>query len=197
MLSQFVMKRMREQKMNKAAVIAIAGLAAAASADVLLNVDLSVVDQISITATSAASSGDITGSDSTGVLLADFFGGAGGNSIFTSGTGDLVANGDSSDGTPGLFNSSGNYGLNFWSWTSDDPSSFFTGTTAFVGSATWDIDSDDYADMLAGNASGDIIAFADTDDDGGVVIGQWNVVPAPGSMALLGLGGIVAGRRRR
>ena len=183
--------------MNKIALIAGLAVAATASADVLLNVDLGVVDQITITATSAASSADASGSDSTGVLLANFFGGAGGNSIFSSGTGDLVANGDSSDGTPGLFNSSGNFGLNFWSWTNDSPSNFVTGTTAFNGSATWDIDSDDYADMLAGNTFGDIIAFADTDDDQGVVIGQWNVIPAPGALAMLGLGGIVAGRRQR
>ena len=56
-----------------------------------------------------------------------------------------------------------------------------------------------YADMLAGAGSGDIYAPADTDDDipSAVVIGTYNVVPAPSAMAVLGLGGLVAGRRRR
>ncbi|MBL4809903.1 MAG: PEP-CTERM sorting domain-containing protein, partial [Phycisphaerales bacterium] len=67
--------------------------------------------------------------------------------------------------------------------------------------ATWSgLDAGEYAAMLAGNISGDIYFNADTDNDiadGAVFIGTWNVIPAPGSMALLGLGGIVAGRRRR
>ena len=187
--------------MNKIALIAGLAVAATASADVLMNVDLSVVDQITITATDAASSADASGSDSTGVLLANFFNSAG-PGIFSTGTGDLTAAGDSSDGTPGLFNSAftpsgGSFGLNFWTWTDDASAGFTNGSQAFSGSATWDIDSDDYAAALAGNTFGDIIAFADTDDDQGVVIGQWNVIPAPSAMALLGLGGIVAGRRRR
>ena len=192
--------------MNKIATIAglaVAATAMSASADVLLNVDLSVVDTITITATAGLSSADTFGGDGTGVYLAEIF-----STLFTDGisdslvSGDLVANGDSSDGSPNLFTrSAGGFGLNIYSWTNDPVSNFVTGTTAFVGSATWTLDSADYADLLAGNSSGDIYAFADSDDDiapGGIpIIGQWNVVPAPGAMALLGLGGIVAGRRRR
>lgn len=54
--------------------------------------------------------------------------------------------------------------------------------------------------MLAGTTSGDLYFPADSADDiaaGAVVLGTWNVVPAPSAMALLGLGGLVTTRRRR
>tara|TARA_R110000868_G_scaffold241497_2_gene496303 strand:- start:47691 stop:48350 length:660 start_codon:yes stop_codon:yes gene_type:complete len=194
-------KRKKERtQMNKFATIAglaIAATAMTASADVLLNVDLSVVDQVTFTATAGLSSADASGTDNIGVLLEDFFSAPTAAGIFISGTGDLAAAGNSSDATPGLFNGSGNTGLNFWSWTVDTSTDFVTGAVAFTGSATWDVSAAQYADMLAGNTSGNIGAFADTDDDISVVIGQWNVVPAPGAFALLGLGGIAACRRNR
>jgi len=191
-------KRKKERtQMNKIALIAGLAVAATASADTLLNVDLSVVDQVTFTATAGLSSADASGTDSIGVLLESFFSAPTAAGIFVNGTGDLVAAGNSSDTTPGLFNSSGNTGLNFWSWTDDTSTDFVTGAAAFSGSATWSISSDVYAAMLAGNTSGNIGAFADSDDDTSVVIGQWNVVPAPGAFALLGLGGIAACRRNR
>lgn len=188
--------------MNKFATIAglaIAATAMNASAEVLLLVDLSVVDQVTISATDGLSSGDVSGTDSTGVLMADFFTGAGIGIIDSLGAGDLTTAGNTSDGTPGIFNSTGSLGFNFWTWTDDTAISFSAGSVAFTGSATWSLDSDEYAAAIAGNTFGDIYAFADTDDDiaASTLIGQWSVVPAPGSLALLGLGGIAAGRRRR
>ncbi|MGJ8636140.1 MAG: hypothetical protein ACSHX5_04800 [Phycisphaerales bacterium] len=188
--------------MNKIATIAglaVAATAMTASAEDLLIIDLSVSNQITMTATNGLASASATGGSFTGVLMADFYSGAGGNGhLYSGGTGDLVAAGDVSDGSPAIFNSAGNFGLNFWSWTASASSSFTAGELAFTGSATVSgLDAADYADMLAGNASGNIIAFADTDDDVGVVIGQWTTIPAPSSAAILGLGGIVAGRRRR
>ena len=183
--------------MKKTAIIAIAGLATVASADVLLNVDLSVANTITITATGGLSAADVSGSDGIGVLLENFFNDASFTSADTFVSGDLTAANDSSDGTPDLFSSSTSFGLNFWSWTNDSPSTFTAGALAFSGSATWSIDAANYTAMLAGNLSGDIGAYADTDDDSSTIIGTWNVVPAPSAMALLGLGGIVAGRRRR
>ncbi|MFK7760452.1 MAG: PEP-CTERM sorting domain-containing protein [Phycisphaerales bacterium] len=186
--------------MNKIALIAGLAAATTASADTLLNIDLGTTNQITITATNAASSASVTGSDTTGVLLADFY-----NTAVVAGlletlvAGDLTTAGQASDGTPNLFTGIGSFGLNFWSWTNDD-AEFIAGSTAFSGSATWDVSGAEYADLLAGNSFGDIYAFADTDDDiaaGAVVIGQWNVVPAPSSAALLGLGGLVVARRRR
>ena len=184
--------------MNKIALIAgLAVAATGASADVLLCIDLSVENEITITATDGLSSATVSGGDGTGVLMENFFNGSGIGIFDTAGVGDLTSTGDSSDGSPGLFNSTGSLGLNFWTWTSDDPTDFVAGQVAFEGSATWSLDVDEYAAALAGNTFGDIGAFADTDDDASTIIGQWKVVPAPGSMALLGLGGIVAGRRRR
>lgn len=195
------MKNITQKNMKTFTVIsglAIATTAMTASADVLLCVDLSVTDQITITATDGLSAGDAFGTEFTGVLLTDFF--TLGPGLFETGVGDLVATGDSPDGSPGLFNDPGSAGLNFYSWTSDQFSGFFTGTLAFTGEATWELDSDDYAAALAGNIIGDINAFADTDDDipSSTFIGTWEVkVPAPGSMSLLGLGGILVARRRR
>ncbi|MEL7484061.1 MAG: PEP-CTERM sorting domain-containing protein [Planctomycetota bacterium] len=194
--------KIRYNVLGAAAIVATAG-GAQGQVDKLLIVDLSVANEVTITATSGASAETISGSDSTGVLLADFFNTAG-PGIFSTGTGDLTSALNTSDGTPGLFNSSftpsatsGSFGLNFWTYTDDATSDFVAGSQAFSGSATWTIDADDYAAALAGNASGDIIAFADTDDDVGVVIGTWNLIPAPSSAALLGLGGLAAARRRR
>lgn len=186
-------------------IATIAGLAIAtttltASADVLLEIDLSVVNQITITATAGLSSADASGPDTTGVLLQDFFNAPTTVFLNTSGIGDLVANGNSADGNPRLYNELGNTGLNFWAWTTDSSSDFVAGSVAFTGSATWDVLSHRYTEMLAGSTFGDIYAFADTDDDiatGAVVIGQYNVVPAPGAFALLGLTGLAATRRRR
>ncbi len=185
---------------NALSALAIVAATGASAQDKLLIVDLTVVNEITITATNGLSGGTVNGGDGIGVLLADFFNGGSGPGIFDSaGVGDLVAVGDSSDGSPALFNSTTSVGLNFWSWTADDPSDFVSGQQAFSGSATWSLDADEYAAALAGNSSGTIYAFADTDDDiaGATAIGTWNLIPAPSTAALLGLGGLAAARRRR
>lgn len=169
--------------------------------DKLLVVDLTVANEVTITATSGASAETTSGSDSTGVLLANFFNDPS-VSLFETGAGDLTSAQNGSDASPGLFSSGftpagGSFGLNFWTYTDDPSSDFIAGSQAFSGSATWTLDPADYAAFVAGNSSGDIIAFADTDDDQGVVIGTWNLIPAPSTAALLGLGGLAAARRRR
>jgi len=197
--------RERENIMNKFATIAglaVAATAMAASADSLLEVDLSVVDQITITATVGNSAADASGSSFTGWLLAGFFNDfsfnadSGGNGI-----GNLTTWANASSGSPLLFSAWDSFGLNVFNFSADPSVEVIGGSQAFTGSATWSgLDAGEYAAMLAGNISGDIYFNADTDNDiadGAVFIGTWNVIPAPGSMALLGLGGIVAGRRRR
>ena len=189
--------------MKKTAIIAIAGLASVASAQShLLEIDLSVVDQVTITATNGVAANSASGSDFTGFLMADFYGAAGGAALInTLVGGDLTQANNDSDGTPALFRGGSDSGLNMWSMSNDDPITFTAGSLAFTGSATWDLDPAAYADMTNGNLSGDIYAGADTDDDisAATFVGSWSVltVPAPSGLALLGLGGIVAGRRRR
>lgn len=194
--------------MNKIATIA--GLAVStstmtASAAILLQVNLGFTNQITITATTGHSAISIAGSDSTGFLLADFFNDPTSSFNYTGG-GGFSSSANPSDGSPNLFNGAANVGLNIWDWTVDPVVNFIAGAVAFSGSATWVVDPADYARMLGGNTVGDIYFPADTDDDiiGGPllqrgdagILGTWEVVPAPSGMALLGLGGILAGRRR-
>lgn len=75
---------------------------------------------------------------------------------------------------------------------------FTAGSLAFVGSATWSLDANEYADMLAGSMSGNVYFPADTVDDiaGATAIGACLVVPTPGAIALLGLAGLARSRRR-
>lgn len=180
--------------------LAVATTALSASADVLLTVDLSVTDEITINATDGLSAATAAGSDSIGVLLADFFNDSSTTSGDTLVGGDLTSAENSSDGTPDLFSSTTSFGLNFWSWTDDATSTFTEDEVAFLGSATWSITSSVYAAMLAGNTSGNLYFPADTDDDipGAILLGTWEVaVPAPGALALLALGGMAGTRRRR
>ncbi len=186
--------------MNVLAVVAATGLASVASAQVLLEFDLSVTDQITITSTGGLSAASASASNFTGFLLADFFNDSSFSSGTGSGTGDLTTFSNPSDGSPSLFSNATSFGLNIWSFSTDSPVDVTAGSQAFTGSATWTVGAAEYAAMLAGNTSGDIYFGADTDDDiaaGAVFIGTYRVVPAPSALALLGLGGIVAGRRRR
>lgn len=181
------------------ATTALAFVASGAQADDLLFVDLSVSNQITITATAGLSAATVSGSDSLGFLLADFFNSAGPGLIDSGGTGDLTSAANLSDGTPGLFNSTGSFGLNVWTYTNDATSDFTAGQVAFSGTATWALDPADYAAALDNGVSGDIYFAADSDDDisGATLLGTWTTIPAPSSLALLGLGGVAAIRRRR
>jgi len=188
--------------MNKFATIA--GLAAAAttmsaSADLLLSVDLSVANEMTISSVVGNSSASATASNFTGFLLAGFLNTAGAGPAIADGVGNLSTANNASDFGPSIFNGGFDFGINVWNFSTDTTVSVTAGSQAFDGSATWAVDAGVYAALMAGNLSGDIIFDADTDDDLGTNIGTWEVkvIPAPGSLALLGLGGIAAGRRRR
>ena len=182
------------------AIVATAGFAVGAQAEDLLIVDLSVANQVTISATTGAASANASGSTFTGVYLENAFG-----NLSTSSLGALLVSGNlaptsnTSDNSPSLFNALGNAGLNIWSYSSSSSSTFTAGQQAFSGAATWSISAGAYADLLDGPSGGNIYFAADTDDDlsSATVIGQWRIIPAPSSLALLGLGGLVAGRRRR
>ena len=194
--------------MNKIAIIAglavaASGAAAGVASEVLLEIDLSVANQVTISATDGLASQSASASNFTGYLLADFFTtpGAGFGGVLAADSGDLTTFNNASDGTPSGFVGSTSVGLNIWSFSSDGTVTVDAGAQAFTGSATWSLDASMYADFLAGATSGDIWFGADSDDDiaGGsaINIGQYRVVPAPGAFALLGMGGMVATRRRR
>ncbi len=186
--------------MNKIAIIALAATASIASADVLLQIDLSVANEVTISATDGLASADASGSNFTGYLLADFFNTAGSPAGLGAGTGDLTTFANPSDGTPSLFQGSSSVGLNIWSFSTDTTVGVTAGAQAFTGSGTWSLDAAQYADFLSASTSGDIYFGADTDDDignGAILIGTYSVVPAPGALALLGLGGLATTRRRR
>ena len=173
-------------------------MVSAAQAAVVLQIDLSTVDQVTISATTGLSLASVSGSDGRGIYLKDFFG----NRVFsTSGStrlagANLVYFNATSDGSPSLFRGNSiDPGLNIYSMDNDtpDPASFTSGVQAFKGSATWSLTAQQYAAFLQAPTSGDIYAFADTIDElNGVpqVIGQYSVVPEPTSMAIFGLGAL-------
>ncbi len=184
-------------------VACLAMLTTAAQADELLIVDLSVVDQVTVNATAGLSAVDASGSDTTGIYLADFYTGPGVAVNISTGTGDFTSAENLPDGSPGIFRSTSDVGtgLNIWTWTADNPATFTAGALAFTGSGTWSISSDQYMDMLASNASGNIYFPADTGDDipNAQLLGTYSVVvpePAALSMIALGLGLVMLGRKR-
>lgn len=189
--------------MNKYAVTAaasVATLAGIAQAEDLLIVDLTVPDQITITATNGLSAATVTGTTFTGFYLENFFGNATASGLIsTLVSGNLTAASVATDNSPALFNSAGNAGLNIWSYSATTTTTFTAGQQAFTGSATWSIGPAFYADMLDGPLSGDIYFAADTDDDipGAALLGQYRVIPSPAALSLLGLGGLLGAARRR
>ena len=172
--------------------------------DTVLEVDLTRTNEITISATDGLS-------DSTTSLFDDYINGFylafifkdprfqinAGNSSLVSG--NLTSANQTSNNDPmlvKLFNDS--YGLAVLGYA-DYESSFTEDSLAFTGSATWTIDSDIYAALLAGNRSGYVIAPADCDNDLVAisdVIGSYTVtaptaagtVPEPATMMLFGIG---------
>ncbi len=182
-------------------LIAPVAMTNSANADVLLTVDLSVTNQITITATSGLAGASVNGSPFDGIYLADFYSAGGTGLIYTNGVGNLSTFLNASDNSPGLFRGSGDTGLNIWSFSSVGTANIIAGTQAFAGTATWSISAAEYADMIADGArTGDIYFPADTSDDlgGATLVGTYQVVvPAPGAFAMLGLGFAGVSRRRR
>ncbi len=176
-------------------------LTSAASADVLLEIDLSVENQITITSTDGASMVTASGSDGIGIYLENLFGGSGSlgaSSLVGAATFSNAEN--PTDGTPALFRfGTTDPGLNIYSWSPAATVSFTEGSLAFVGSATWSITAASYANLLAGATSGNI--YFPADDAGDLptaqILGTYSVIPAPGAVALLGLAGLAGSRRRR
>jgi hypothetical protein len=187
-----------------AAVIGLATSIGASQAATLLEVDLSVTDQLTITATNGLASVSAGGDAFTGFYLDNILGTAISFQFDDEASaGDLTSLGDTPNDTPWLFvpvNGSG-LGVNVYDYVDGDTISVTAGEIAFEGSATWDITSELYNSLLAGPSLGSIFLPADTLDDiiGMQSIGEWAhagavaPVPLPAgglllSTALLGFG---------
>ena len=186
------------------AMLAVAGTATTAFADDLLLINLSVANQITITSTSGNSAATISGTDDVGVYFENFFGtnSLGGAGATLVAGGNLRPVGTTTDTSPALFHFSSDPGLNFWSWTNDATSSFTAGSQAFTGAATYNLTAAAYAAYTAINPvgrTGNLYFPADdvTDLGTATLLGTYRVVPTPGAAAIMGLGLIAAGRRRR
>ena len=186
------------------ALVAVAGLATVAAADDLLIVDLTVANEVTITATTGNSAVTASGPDITGVYFEGFYGGPGGSLSAPLVAGDITNFENAPDNTPALFRggAGSDPGLNLYSWSTASTVTFTAGSQAFIGSGTWTLDPAEYADMLAGGVtSGNLWFPADTVDDipNAQQLGTYRViVPAPGAFALLGAGlGLGMVRRRR
>ena len=173
------------------AAVAVAVLTTGAYAEDLLVVDLSITDQVTISATDGLSAVTTSGSDGTGVYFENFYGGAGSSLSATLVSGDFSNAENPTDGSPSLYRmGSSDPGLNIWSWSDDSTVTFTAGSLAFVGSATWDLDAASYADMLNGASSGNLYFPADDVSDiaSAEMLGTYTVyVPEPGTLSLLGL----------
>ena len=188
-------------------------MVSSARAGFILNIDLSTVNQVTISATTAVSLVSVSGNDYNGVYLKDIFA-AGALGYFDRSPivgSSLVYFNATSNGSPGLYHDSSNdRGLNIYDMDNGTPSpaSFTTGVQAFKGSATWSLTASQYAVFLLAPKTGDVYAFAFEINDlngGPKVIGQYDVsgisaVPEPTSVAIFGLGGlgmVYLARRKR
>lgn len=198
------MKTIINRKVNigtallSALVLTASLLLPTANASLLLEVDLSVENTIAIKATEGASLISASGSDFTGVYLADFFGnnnlGSIGASLLS---GDLVSANEASDLSPSLFHFSNDPGLNIFSSSTSSNLSFTEGAQAFIGSAAYSISASFYQHVLTSATQGKL--FFPADDIGDInnasVLGTWEVtnynataVSEPATLGLLALG---------
>jgi hypothetical protein len=160
---------------------------AADGAGALLTVDLSVANQITVSATSGVSAATISGSTTTGFLFENFLANAGTLALGTPtivGTATLTAASVAADGSPALYRGAtgADTGLNIWSYSATSPTTFTTGQVAFSGTATWSVSAAVYTAMLTAPASGNL--YFPADDAGDIatatLIGTYSVIhPGP------------------
>jgi hypothetical protein len=160
---------------------------AADGAGALLTVDLSVANQITVSATSGVSAATISGSTTTGFLFENFLANAGTLALGTPtivGTATLTAASVAADGSPALYRGAtgADTGLNIWSYSATSPTTFTTGQVAFSGTATWSVSAAVYTAMLTAPAGGNLYFPADDAGDiaSATLIGTYSVIhPGP------------------
>lgn len=177
-----------------------------AQAGLLLEIDLSVENTISISATNGVSLISATGSDITGIYLDEFFGdNTLGSFNETLISGDLNSANEASDLSPNLFHFNDDPGLNIFSTSVGSSLSFTQGAIAFLGSATWTISENFYQHFLTSATSGNIFFPADSIDDinNALILGSWSVVgldsvsvSEPSALTLFALAAVLFGFRR-
>jgi hypothetical protein len=183
------------------AVLAAAGLMTASGAQasvfpVLIIVDNTDPSNVIFTATgNAAAVMDDSASILGGVSLLDLFQGDG--AIFSS----TVIGGDlSPSGNPGAYNrflnnigDLGSTGLNLWASGVGGPQMFNTTDPAFTGSTS----GFDFGDVTFNSFGNIVIGDTAGIPGSGAILGTWELIPSPGTLALALPFGIVAARRRR
>lgn len=180
-----------------------------AHAGVLIEFDLSVTNQLTITATTGTALASVTGTTGTGIVL------EGAGELIGSSLGDDVSDTFGFQSTGALnraylisINASGVYSINLFEELFSDSinTSITQGQQAFVGTSTITLDATEYANLLNAPSSGKIYAFADTPSYAtqGTYIGDWakassGTVPEPSTAIALGLLGVLGftGNRRR
>ncbi len=173
--------------------------AAASASDIVVVLEINATDPSAVvfTATGAASNAiDNSVSTNSGVTLLDLFASDIDLGFVTpASAGDLTASGATApfNRIVNGFSTVGLRDLNMWNAGSSSDMDFNFTDAAFTGS--WTID-------LSGATFGGPgrFGFIVSDDDPantGEIIGEWRLVPAPGGVAVLGIGGIVGLRRRR
>ena len=167
-------------------------------AAILLNVDLTVPNTVTIRATTGASSATVSGDDDIGVYFEDFFSGPGnffGWSTFTPGT--LTTSLNPSAGITGIDRPGfgADLGLGVYGFSSDLDVDFQIGVQAFTGETTWALATFQYSEILAGPSSGNLYFPAQVVGDvpGATLIGTWTkvaAIPEPSLIGLLGTAGL-------
>jgi len=149
----------------------------------VLTVDLSIENQITVSAGAGVSMATISSANANdiGFLFADFFPTTVqslGSSLVSGAT--LSAASSTSDGSPVLYRaSSSDTGLNIYSYSTDMAHGFTVLQTAFTGTATWNISAGAYNLMLSSApATGDV--YFPTDEAAGIPtatkIGTYRVI---------------------
>lgn len=165
-------------------------------AAVLLTVDFSTEDRITIAATDGLSAATNSTRDYVGIYLHDFFGVSGTNVSASFVSGNLSSALNAPAASSSLQNSSGSDpGLNFYNFSLSGTIDFVANIQAFAGSSTWNISAVSYQQALTGPVSGAIYAGIDSlSGVPGTEIGTWQKliaesetgnVPSPGNLLLM------------
>ncbi|NLN32696.1 MAG: hypothetical protein GX159_03760, partial [Flavobacteriaceae bacterium] len=155
----------------------------------LLIVDLTVPNQVTITATDATSVATVSGSTTTGFYFEDLLSNAGTQAIGTTtyeGTPTLTAASVPTDNSPSLYRggSSADPGMNIYSYSGTSTTTFTEGEQAFTGEATWNISEALYNALITAPESGNLHFPADDISDVGntaTLIGTYRVILPDGS----------------